>query len=116
MDHVLLHEAMKLNKERKRKKRWQQVFRIMAAAVVFCTTYALILPAITMENDPICGQEAHEHEESCFEIRTESELVCAFQSHQHTDACRDALGNTNCGYGDVILHNHNEFCTDAEGN
>jgi len=116
MDHVLLHEAMKLNKERKRKKRWQQVVSIMASVVVFCTTYALILPAITMEKDPVCGQEAHEHEEACFEVRTASEIACAFQSHQHTDACRDAMQNLICGYGDVIIHTHNELCTDAEGN
>lgn len=29
----------------------------MAAVVVFCTTYALILPAITMDRDAVCGQE-----------------------------------------------------------
>lgn len=115
MDHVLLHEAMKLNKERKRKKRWQQVVSIMASVVVFCTTYALILPAITMEKDPVCGQEAHEHEDACFELLAESRLECAFQSHQHTDACRDAMQNLICGYGAVILHSHNELCSDTEG-
>lgn len=116
MDQVLLHEAMELNKERKRKKRWQQVVSAMAAVVVFVTTYVLILPAITMENDPVCGQEAHEHEEACFELRTASEISCAFQSHQHTDACRDAMQNLICGYSDVILHTHNDLCVDGEGN
>lgn len=35
--------------DKRRKARWQKVVSIMGALVVFVTTYALILPAITME-------------------------------------------------------------------
>jgi hypothetical protein len=32
-------------------KRWQKAVSVMAAVVVFVTTYALILPAITLDKD-----------------------------------------------------------------
>lgn len=35
--------------EKLRHKRWRRIASVLMAAVVFCTTYALILPAITME-------------------------------------------------------------------
>lgn len=46
-----LKEAEKYENARRRKKRWYQVVTCLAAAVVFCTTYALILPAITLSQD-----------------------------------------------------------------
>lgn len=46
-----LKEAEKYENARQRKKRWYQVVTCLAAAVVFCTTYALILPAITLSQD-----------------------------------------------------------------
>ncbi len=50
---------------------WQRVVTILACFVVFCTTYALILPAITMETDEdpnavFCSCEEHEHTLSCY--------------------------------------------------
>lgn len=41
-----------LNKAHRRRKRWQQAVSFMAAIVVFCTTYSLILNAITQEISP----------------------------------------------------------------
>ena len=35
---------------------------ITAAVVVFITTYALVLPAITMEEEALCGIPAHQHD------------------------------------------------------
>lgn len=46
-----LKEAEKYENARQRKKRWYQVVTCLAAVVVFCTTYALILPAITLSQD-----------------------------------------------------------------
>ncbi len=114
MNRVLLQEAIKLNKERKRKKVWQNAVRFLAAGVVFCTTYALILPAITMNRDPICGMEAHEHEDSCYGQQQKVVYQCQFGSHVHDDVCRDASGNLICGYGEMIIHSHNEFCYDGD--
>lgn len=89
MDRSLLQKAIKLNKERKRKKKWNRVVRVLAGIVVFCTTYALILPAITMQKEPICGIEEHVHDENCYvEVETEeSLLVCTLTEHEHEDSC-----------------------------
>jgi hypothetical protein len=61
-------DVEKLNIKHKRKGRWYRLMSILAAIVVFCTTYALILPAITMEKKTYCGitDEAHEHSEECY--------------------------------------------------
>ena len=50
-----------------RKKRWKRIVMVLSCIVVFCTTYALILPAITMTQAPDCGKEAHSHEDACYE-------------------------------------------------
>ena len=44
----MVERFIKLNR---RMKRWQRVVSVMAAVVVFATTYALILPAITLDRD-----------------------------------------------------------------
>ena len=44
-----------------RHKRWQQIVLALGVFVVFCTTYALILPAITMEKTLICEKPEHIH-------------------------------------------------------
>ena len=68
MDKVLLQEAIKLNKARKHRMWWHHLVRSLAAVVIFCTTYALILPAITMTRDTICGMEEHTHGQNCQQI------------------------------------------------
>ena len=40
-----------LIKRRKELKRWQRIVTVLAAMITFATTYALILPAITVERD-----------------------------------------------------------------
>lgn len=49
MKQDVLQDADKYMKERRRKKWWHKVVISLAAIVVFCTTYALILPAVTLE-------------------------------------------------------------------
>ena len=59
---------------------------MMACIVVFCTTYALLLPAVTLEKTAECGLEEHQHEEGCYE----EQLVCGQEEsgeHRHTDIC-----------------------------
>ena len=76
------------------KKKWRRVVTALSCIVVFCTTYALILPAVTMSQQPFCGKEEHIHDpESCY-ARV---LVCGQDApdedtpeqpeHVHTDAC-----------------------------
>ena len=76
-------------KQHHRRSAWRQFVRVMACIVVFCTTYALILPAITMEQTYNCGLEAHVHAEGCYETVEIREQICAETdpSHIHTEEC-----------------------------
>lgn len=62
---LVLHRE-RLLREQRRWKKWQKAVSVMAAMVVFCTAYALILPAVTMGAKTYCGQEEHHHSEECF--------------------------------------------------
>lgn len=55
-----------------RDKRWKQVVAVLACVVVFCTVYALIIPAVTMTNNTFCGKQEHVHSDACYE----TVLVC----------------------------------------
>ncbi|MGM9526544.1 MAG: hypothetical protein ACI3U1_09800, partial [Peptococcaceae bacterium] len=117
MKRNLLEQAAGFIKRQRNRQRWYKVFSVMAAVVVFVTTYALILPAITMERPAICGMEAHVHTADCY-VRTADGYACMadLQLHTHTDACYDEQDNLVCGYADFVLHTHNAFCYDADGN
>ena len=115
MRNVLLQAAMKLNRNRKRRKSWQRVVQTLTMVVVFCTTYALILPAITMQAEPICGMEAHEHTEACYTLQSTTEFVCDVPAdvkivHQHGDHCWDASQNLICLLPEIREHAHNDDC------
>ena len=66
MQNMFLQEAEKYAKQNYRRRIWRKIVRVMACAVVFCTTYALILPAITLEKTQ-CSLDEHTHSESCYE-------------------------------------------------
>lgn len=91
MDKVLLQEAIKLNKRTKRKKWWYKLVNMMAVMVVFCTTYALILPAITMEKNLVCGLQEHKHRNDCYMVASDSDaqssLMCEIEEHIHDESC-----------------------------
>lgn len=63
MGYNVLEEIIQKNKEHQKKRMWQRIVTCLAAMVVFCTTYALILPAITMEDELTCGIENHVHDD-----------------------------------------------------
>ncbi len=105
----------------KRYKTWQKVVMVLASVVVFCTTYALILPAITMEKDVICGIEEHLHNEDCYQLPAVVEqvtLMCTQENlnlHQHEETCYNEFGEAVCGYADFVLHTHTAACRDQNG-
>jgi hypothetical protein len=86
---------------------------VLSVIVVFCTVYALVLPAITLSDEPICGQQVHEHTDGCYrqEVRV---FDCPAAAHVHED-CADELGNMACGFGETVLHRHQPHCYDEEG-
>ena len=91
----------------------------MAGIVVFCTTYALILPAITMEQSYACGIEAHEHTPECYTASHHTRFLCSpeqLSDHVHSVLCDDENGTRTCGYSDFVLHTHQDVCYDGEGN
>lgn len=104
---------------RQQNSRWRHIVTCLAAAVVFVTTYALILPAITLSK-PLCGLEEHQHNKDCYEevsTGTKKALTCSVQSlkiHTHTADCYDHDGNLFCGYADFVVHTHDESCYDAD--
>lgn len=115
MTDVLLRRAIKLNRYHKQRKWWQRVVRTMAMVVVFCTTYALILPAITMEQETLCGKEAHVHEAACYEKQSYNVLECGLEDgiqviHNHSALCRDAQGVLRCPLPELAEHSHSESC------
>ncbi len=77
----------------------------MAVLVVFCTVYALVMPAVALNGKTYCGKTEHAHDKSCYEsVLTcgkeegedghvhddscyEEQLVCEKEEHTHEDAC-----------------------------
>lgn len=75
---------------RKRRSVLKKVVSVLACIVIFCTTYALILPAITLEKETFCGKTEHIHSEKCYGTLTETYLACTIEAqriHTHSDAC-----------------------------
>lgn len=107
MRQKLLSEAAELLVKNRRRRVWTKAVGCMAAVVVFCTTYALILPALTMEKDTVCGYVEHIHTEECYQPGTmdasdgnavkvvsdgnalegDEGTYCGIHAHQHTTEC-----------------------------
>lgn len=119
MKDANLQNAEKYTKAHQRRKRWRQVVTALAAVVVFCTTYALILPAITLEKE--CQIPEHVHSDACYQQETVTKQVpvCTLETlniHQHTKECWDDEKNLICGYADYVVHEHDSHCYDEDGN
>ena len=115
-------------KRKNRRKTWQRILGAMMCVVVFCTTYMLILPAITKETEVFCGLEEHAHGEACYEkvllceshVHTQecyashSELVCTEPTddgHTHTEACQPVMESLlTCTLAETEGHIHTEAC------
>lgn len=91
MNYEWIQNAEKYTKRYRRNKRWQNVVRVLSCIVVFCTTYALILPAITLDESPSCGLAEHQHDFTCYLAAEETDgepvLLCEKTEHLHSDAC-----------------------------
>lgn len=97
--------------KKKRKSFRKKIVMVLASVVVFCTTYALILPAITQDtgtsqplhtHDAACykqvcicslSEEPHIHDDTCYEMRfvdavTKLLPMCQEpEPHEHTENC-----------------------------
>ena len=116
MDKLLLQDAEPYASAHRRKRRWYQVMTCLAAAVVFCTTYALILPAITLEKQ--CEIPEHTHTEACY-TSVQGDLICTQSTepqHTHTEECYQETQDLVCGMSESTGHTHGAECYDQEGN
>ena len=131
METNLEQRMKKYARKNKRKKIWMKILSVLSAVVVFCTTYALILPAITQERETFCGKEEHIHSESCFGAE-EKVLVCELseeEAHFHTEECfenllvceteENHLHSEECYSGEELIcektenHIHSEECYES---
>lgn len=108
--HWRLREMIERILEKYRRSRiWRRVVNTLACFVVFCTTYALILPAITMETVPNCDMEEHKHGQECY-VQTVTVSACTASAHVHTIECENS-----CGKADFLIHSHAGHCFGADG-
>ena len=117
MDINLDRRAQGYSARHRRKRIWKKLVTALGCLVVFCTTYALILPAITMERETVCGLSEHVHTDSCYS-RQRGALICTLaesEGHTHTDACKGTKRVLSCTTPESDGHTHGEGCYDAEG-
>lgn len=125
MEHKVLRTAEKLQKSHTKKHWLYRGLSVLAAGAVFCTTYALILPAITLDKDAICGYDEHTHTDECYtstgswacmdNADTYEMLANAdYVAHTHTDECYNEAGEIICPFADwdnlVEPHEHTDEC------
>lgn len=127
-------------RKKRRNQLWQRIVGGLACVVVFCTTYALILPAITQEKTAFCGYEEHVHTDACYASVTGPpgsddatqptqvlEPICGLaevSAHTHTTECfapahthtKDCYGQPElvCGQEEGSVHIHDENCYGEE--
>lgn len=100
--------------QERRSKIWKNVVISLAAVVVFCTTYALILPALTMsrENQSLnCQAVFRIHNKECY--GENNDLICGkadYMLHAHESSCYDGGGDLVCPLTERIPHEHNSSC------
>lgn len=113
MDRELMQSAQQFHIRRRQRSIWKKLVSVLGCIVVFCTTYALILPAITMERETICGIQEHQHSDSCYTKQVVKQLVCSAKDtgvHTHSAEC-----GSDCGYADFVIHEHAAVCYDGSG-
>ena len=118
MKREILREAVELNMKRRHRKLWHRLVSGMAALVVFVTTYALILPAITMEQETVCGLQEHSHTDACWYTPVYDygyHMACPAQLHSHESTCYGPEGALVCGYADFVVHDHDALCYAPDG-
>ena len=109
---ALIKKINRILKDRRTRRLLTRIVSVSAAVVVFVTTYALVLPAITMEAEAQCGIEAHQHDDSCYE----DVLVCGqeeSEGHTHDESCYSISQELIC---EIPEHQHDETCYDEDGN
>ena len=115
MQDDLLEQARSRAAAQTKRKKWRVWVAGLCCAVAAATAYALTRPALTMTQQTFCGQEAHTHDESCYETI----LICGQDEqlpvehptpHVHTEDCYAAHLVLVCGQEESEEHTHTEDC------
>ena len=128
MNRDIHSQAEQLNKKHRRKRTWYKILSVPICLVVFVTTYALILPAITMESTPdtYCGIAEHVHTDDCYELPgtpAHKEIQCTagadlgqgeYIVHKHDSFCFDDSGELLCALAEQDEHVHTDACYDGD--
>ncbi|MCQ2432637.1 MAG: hypothetical protein MJ175_08555, partial [Clostridia bacterium] len=105
--------TQQLNIRHRKQRIRYRVLTFLAAVVVFITTYAMIIPAITWERTLLCEIPEHTHGEACWQDET---LICGMEEHVHDTAGFDAPPRLHddylCGMSE---HAHTEDCYFEDG-
>ena len=113
-------KIQRYQKQGRRRHLRRKIVQVLSCIVVFVTTYALVLPAITQEKNIYCSIEEHTHTQQCFEkqmFSEEAQLSCSYESlgvHEHTPDCYDSEKNLVCGLADYVVHEHTAICREGE--
>ncbi len=117
-------QAEKLNIKHRRKQLWYRILSVPVCIVVFITTYAMILPAITLETTPdtYCGMEEHVHSDQCYEqpgVPEHKAIKCTAEEklaegeyliHKHDTFCFNDSGELICNLAEQEEHTHTDEC------
>ncbi len=117
-------QAEKLNIKHRRKQLWYKILSVPVCIVVFITTYAMILPAITLETTPdtYCGMEEHIHSDECYEkpgVPEHKAIKCTAEEklgegeyliHKHDTFCFNDSGELICNLAEQEEHTHTDEC------
>lgn len=128
MNRDIHSQAEQLHKKHRRKRTWYKILSVPICLVVFVTTYALILPAITMESTPdtYCGIAEHVHTDDCYELPgtpAHKEIQCTagadlgqgeYIVHKHDSFCFDDSGELLCALAEQDEHVHTDACYDGD--
>ena len=114
-NRVLSNQAGQYVEAHGRKKRWLKVVTALAAIAVFCTTYALIMPAVTMQGKTHCGYEEHkEHSDKCYEQIKKLTCTLSEEGHKHTAQCYSEKRTLICEIEETEGHQHTDSCYSEE--
>jgi choice-of-anchor A domain-containing protein/LPXTG-motif cell wall-anchored protein len=102
-------EKMKTRLERiSHSKYSKKVGAAVAIAGLAITTFVLMQPASTQQQQPSCGIEEHTHTGNCYASILECDPL--EDVHVHNVSCYDDEHNLVCGKADFILHTHDINC------
>lgn len=102
---------IRLLRTQERKTLWTRTVAALAVVVVIGVAYTLMHPAITMENQLVCGLPEHVHTEECYAmVDGEQALVCGLSEHVHDEMCLAAAQTDKSEPDAGYVHQHDYSC------